>query len=94
MFFLSLLGLFAFVVLLINPLLMLLATISVVSFLLLIRQLNIYKIVMLLKRFVQTASKLRFKIRANLRMGFRDYSGVAVEDEERNLQYRNCGYLR
>ncbi len=88
------LGLFAFVVLLINPLLMLLATVGVVSFLVLIRQLNTYKIVMMLKRFIQTASELRVKIRAKLHMGFRDYNGVAVENEEQKLRNRNCGYLR
>ncbi len=92
--FLSLLGLFAFIALLINPLLMLLTTVGVVSFLVLIRQLNMYKIAMMLKRFIQTASELRVKIRAKLHMGFRDYSGVSVENEEQKLRNRNCSYLR
>lgn len=92
--FLALLGTVAIVIALISPLYVLLASIGVFSFLLLSRQLNFYRIVMLLKRFIRNASKLRLKIRAKLHMGFRDYSNIAVESEEDKLRNRNCGYIR
>jgi hypothetical protein len=94
MAFLSLCGLIALFVLMINPLIMLLAMLSLTAFLMVTRQINTYKIVMMLKRLISNASRLRFEIRTRIHMGFRDYSGLAVESEESKLRNSHCGYVR
>ncbi len=91
---LSLCGLIGVIVAVFNPAILFLAMVSIVSLVLVFRQLNIFRIVMQIKRFVQTVSKLRAKFRGSLRMGFRDYSGLTVEDEESNLKNSHCGFMR
>jgi replication-associated recombination protein RarA len=92
--FLSLCGLIAVIIAAINPSIMLLAAISIASIVFVLRQLNTYKIAMQIKRFIQTANKLRAKFRASMRMGLCDYSDVAVENEEGTFGNSHCGYVR
>ena len=57
------------------------------------RNLNLYKIVMILKRYARNlGAKLRCEIRARMHLGFRDYNGFADENEE--LHRRTRGYFR
>ena len=62
-------------------------------FLLISRQLNFYRIVMMLKRAARTISRLRTEFRARLHMGFRDYSNVSANADE-ELRHRTHGYIR
>jgi Flp pilus assembly protein TadG len=91
---LSLCGVIALVIAAINPLMLILSVTSIATLSLMLRWLNVLRITMTLKRFIQTANQLRAKLRANIRMGFRDYSGIAVENEESNLKNSHCGYMR
>jgi len=77
--------------LLILPLYVLLASISILAFAAITRQLNFYKIAMMIKRYAKNVSKLRLEIRAKIHTGFRDYSGSIDRDESRG---RDCGYVR
>ena len=81
------------VVALIYPLAVLLLSAGAVVFLVLSRQLNFYKIIMMLKRFARNASKLRYELRARFHLGFRDYRGASL-DEEEGLHRRTRGYVR
>jgi hypothetical protein len=92
--FCSLCGVIALIIAAINPYIMLLTAVSIVTIVMVLRQLNTYRIAMHLKRFIQTASNLRVKFRANMRMGFRDYNSLTVENEESKLRNSHCGYLR
>jgi hypothetical protein len=76
---------------LINPLAILLASISIIAFLAIARQLNFYKIVMMLKNYAKTVSKLRFEIRAKLHTGHMDY-GASIETEESS--HRSSQFIR
>lgn len=76
---------------LINPLVILFASISIIAFLTIVRQMNFYKIVMMIKGYAKTVSRLRFEIRAKIHTGFRDCSSSVENTESR---HRNCGYLR
>lgn len=94
MIVLSLCGVIALIIAAINPLILILAATSIATLFVVLRQLNILRITMTLKRFIQTANQLRAKLRANMRMGFRDYSGIAVENEESQLKNSHGGYVR
>ena len=67
------------------------ASISMLAFVAVDRQLNFFKIVMVIKRYAKNVSRLRFEIRAKLHTGFRDYSGSMDSDES---HHRSCGYIR
>jgi len=58
----------------ISPLTVLLASIGMVAFLAIARQMNFYKIVMMMKSWVKNISRMRLEIRAKLHTGFRDYN--------------------
>jgi len=88
--YLALLGTVGLIAVLINPLYML-AVISMFAFLVIARQMNFYKIVMMIKRYAKSVSRLRFEIRAKVHTGFRDYSG-SMDSEESH--HRNCAYTR
>ncbi|MGD0644062.1 MAG: hypothetical protein ABSA75_04060 [Candidatus Bathyarchaeia archaeon] len=88
--YLALLGTAGLIAVLINPLYMF-AVISMFAFLAIDRQINFYKIVMMMKRYAKSVSRLRFEIRAKLHTGFRDYSD-SMDSEESH--HRNCGFIR
>ena len=94
MIVLSLCGVIAIVIAAINPLILILVATSMATLAIMLRWLNILRITMTLKRFIQTANQLRAKLRANIRMGFRDYNGIVVENEESQLKNSHCGYVR
>ena len=75
----------------ISPLYMLMASVSILAFLSIARQMNFYKIAMMLKNYAKTVSKLRFEIQAKLHTGFRDYNS-SVESEESG--HKSCGFVR
>ena len=75
---------------LISPLYVLMATFSILAFLAIARQMNFYKIAMMLKNHAKTVSKLRFEIQAKLHTGFRDYTG-SLESEESS--HKSCGFV-
>jgi hypothetical protein len=88
--YLALLGTVGLIVALINPL-YIFAVISMFAFLAIARQMNFYKIVIMIKRYAKSVSRIRFEIRAKVHTGFRDYSGSVDSEESR---HRNCAYIR
>jgi hypothetical protein len=81
------------VVVLVYPLAVIVLSAGAFAFLLVSRQLNLYRIFMMLKRYARNVSRLRAEFRARLHMGFRDYRGVSVESEE-EFHRRTRGYFR
>jgi hypothetical protein len=81
--YLSLLGTLGTLVALLLPEQFLIAMIGVSVLLFLARQLNFYKIVMMVKRLVQNARKLYLANRLKLRTGFRAYSDSELENNSR-----------
>jgi hypothetical protein len=81
------------VVALVYPLAVLLLSVGTLAFLVLSRQLNFYKIVMILKRYARNASKLRYELRTRLHLGFGDYGGAALNGEE-GLRRSTRGYVK
>jgi len=77
---------------LVYPLALLLLSAGAFVFLVLSRQLNFYKIVMVLKRYARNVSKLRCELRARLHLGFSDYRGASLEEEE-GLRRRVRSYV-
>jgi hypothetical protein len=67
------------------------AVISMFAFLAIARQMNFYKIVMIMKRYAKSVSRIRFEIRAKLHTGFRDYSDSM--DSEKS-HHRTSGFIR
>jgi hypothetical protein len=90
--YLALIAIVGLLIVLINPLVVLLASVSMLAFVAIARQMNFYKIVMMIKRYAKSVSSLRFEIRAKLHTGFRDYNGSM--DSEEASRHRNCGYIR
>ena len=76
---------------LINPLAVLFASISIITFLAIARQINLYKIAMMMNSYAKNVSKLRLEIRAKLQTGFRDYTGSIEKEESHHSKSR---YLR
>jgi hypothetical protein len=63
--------------------------------LMLARQTNLYKMVMVLKRHAQKlGAKLRCDIRARMHLGFRDYNSSVSADADEELHHRTHGYMR
>jgi hypothetical protein len=89
--YLALLAIVGLLILLINPLVVLLASVSMLAFVAIARQMNFYKIVIMIKRYAKNVSRLRFEIRAKVHTGFRDYSGSMDSEESR---HRNCAHIR
>jgi hypothetical protein len=84
--YLSLLGTLATLVALLLPEYTLLAMFGALALLFLAQQLNFYKIVMLLKRFIQNTRKLYFENRLRLRTSFRDYRDTELENSSRRCR--------
>lgn len=76
---------------LINPLYLMLALLSMFAMLMIARNMNFYKMVMMLKRFARETSKLQLEIHALLHTGFRDSVSL---DEENGTRGRNAGFVR
>ena len=76
------------------PMLLLIFYAGAFVLLMLSRQLNLYKIVIMLKRAARNLDvKLRYEIRIRLHLGFRDYSNASVDYED-DLHRRTHGYVR
>jgi hypothetical protein len=84
---LTLLTIIGAAIIIINPLFAILALVGVLTFLAVVRQLNFYKILMLVKRYAKEVSKLRFEIRARLHTGFRNYNGSLDGDESHHKSW-------
>jgi len=79
---------------LLYPIMLLIFYAGAFVLLLLSRQLNFYKMVMVLKRYAHDiGSKLRRDFRTKLHLGFRDYSNAPVGGDE-ELSHRTHGYVR
>jgi hypothetical protein len=76
----------------ISPLMVLLASISMIAFLSIARQMNFYRIVLMMKSWAKNISRVRFEIRAKLHTGFRDYSDPM--DAEGSHRSGRCSYAR
>ena len=88
--YLALVGTVGLIAVLINPLYMF-AVVSIFAFLAVARQMNFYRIAMLMKRYAKNVSRIRFEIRAKMHTGFRDYSDSMDSEESHS---RNCGFIR
>jgi hypothetical protein len=76
----------------IGPQMVLLASISMIAFLTIARQMNFFKIVMMMKSWAKNISRMRFEVRAKLRTGFRDYSDPM--EAEGSHRSGRCSYAR
>ena len=83
----------AMLVVLVYPMLLLLFSVGVFALLVLSRHLNFYKMVMMLKRYARSATKLRSEVRARIHLGFRDCSNVSFDGGE-EFRCRTHGYVR
>jgi hypothetical protein len=89
--YLALLVAVGLIVVLINPIYML-VLISMFAFFAIARQMNLNNILMMLKRYAKTVSRIRFEIRAKLHTGFREYSDSL--DSEESHHSRSHGFIR
>jgi hypothetical protein len=76
----------------ISPITVLLVSISMIAFLAIARQMNFYKIFMMMKSWAKNVSRLRVEIRAKLHTGFRDYSDPL--DADSSHRSGRCSYAR
>jgi len=74
----------------VSPLTVLLASMGMVAFLAIARQMNFNNIFMMIKRYAKNVSRIRVEIRAKLHTGFRDYNDFTDGEESHN---RNCGFI-
>ncbi|MCW4009099.1 MAG: hypothetical protein NWF05_00555 [Candidatus Bathyarchaeota archaeon] len=79
------------IVILFNPAYITLAMFSMLVILMIARNMNFYKIAMMLKRYAREASKLRSEIHLRLHTGFKDYS-TTLDDQTR--AGKTTGYVR
>ena len=84
--YLSLLGILGTFVVLLLPAYVLLAMFGALALLFVAQQLNFYKIVMMLKRFIQNTRRLYFENRLKLRTGFRGYRDTDIENSSRRCR--------
>jgi hypothetical protein len=84
--YLSLLGILGTSVALLLPEYTLLAMLGALTLLFVARQLNFYKIMMMLKRFIQNTRRLYFENRLKLRTGFRGYRDTEIENSSRRCR--------
>ena len=76
----------------ISPLTALWVSISMIALLAIARQMNFYKMAMMMKKWAKNVSRLRLEIRAKLHTGFRDYAEpLDTEDSRRSGR---CSYAR
>lgn len=81
--YLSLLGALGILAVLLLPQYILIGMFGALALFFLARQLNFYKILMMLKRFIQNTRKLYFENRLTLRTGFRGYRDSELENSSR-----------
>ena len=62
-------------------------------FLVMFRQLNFYRIFLLLKHYARYASKLCYEVRTRIRLGIRSYYDVSLDGEE-SLRRSSHAYVR
>ena len=74
----------------VSPLTVLLASMGMVAFLAIARQMNFNNIFMMIKRYAKNVSRIRVEIRAKLHTGFRDYNDFTDGEESHS---RNCGFI-
>jgi hypothetical protein len=84
--YLSLLGILGTFVVLLLPEYVLIAMFGALALLFVAQQLNFYKIVMMLKRFIQNTRRLYFENRLKLRTGFRGYRDTEIENSSRRFR--------
>jgi len=84
--YLAALGILGTLVALLLPLYTLLALFGALALLALAQQLNFYKIVMMVKRFIQKTQRLYFENRLRLRTGLRNYRDVELENSSRRCR--------
>jgi hypothetical protein len=84
--YLSLLGILGTFVVLLLPEYVLIAMFGALALLFVAQQLNFYKIVMMLKRFIQNTRRLYFENRLKLRTGFRGYRDTEIENSSRRCR--------
>lgn len=89
--YLALLATVGLLIVLVSPLYALFASVGILAFLSIARQMNFCKIMLMLKNLAKTVSGLRIEIRARLHTGFREYSD-SVENDETSC--RNYGFVR
>ena len=90
--YLSLLGILGTFVVLLLPAYVLLAMFGALALLFVAQQLNFYKIVMMLKRFIQNTRRLYFENRLKLRTGFRGYRDTDIENSSRRCRWAVHGF--
>lgn len=76
----------------ISPSMVLLASMSMIAFLAIARQMNFHKVFMMMKSLAKNVSRVRFEIRAKLHTGFRDYSDAM--DADGSHRSGRCSYAR
>ena len=76
----------------ISPLTVLFASMGMIAFLAIARQMNFNRIVMMMKSWAKNISRLRFEIRAKLHTGFRDCNDPM--DAEGSHRSGRCSYAR
>jgi hypothetical protein len=81
--YLALLGALGTLAVMLLPMYTLIAVFGALTLIFLSRQFNFYKIVMMLKRFIQKTRRLYFQNRLRLRTGFRDYRECELENSSR-----------
>jgi hypothetical protein len=84
--YLSLLGILGTFVVLLLPEYVLIAMFGALALLFVAQQLNFYKIVMMLKRFIQNTRRLYLENRLKLRTGFRGYRDTEIENSSRRCR--------
>jgi hypothetical protein len=58
------------------------------------RQLNLHRMMMLLKQVGRKLAVLRAEVRTRIRLGFRDYNYNVSADADQELHHRSHGYMR
>ena len=75
----------------VSPATVLLATIGMFAFLAIARQMNIHRIMTMLKGYAKNVTRLRFEIRAKLHTGFTDYNESTESEKSHST---TCGFTR
>jgi hypothetical protein len=86
LFPLALFGTLGTLMALLLPLYTLLVLFGALALLIVAQHLNFYKIVMMIKRFIQKTRRLYFENRLKLRTGFRDYRDAELENGSRRCR--------
>lgn len=88
-FCLTTLGVFTIVLFLMNPLIMLLVSLGFMGFLAVSRQINLFKILVIIKNYAKNVSRIRMELRAKLHTGVVDYYN-SMENEKSKAQRRSA----